>query len=133
MTQQQLRECDQCAKMRADVEVRENGQDECMECWRSSLEHGHMHGIHDDGVEDPADPILDDCPLCPPMAERIRRRAERDARLSREDADADLRFLLNVGIEQPTYTDCQNCGTADHSIAGTFCPCACHTKENANG
>jgi hypothetical protein len=26
---------------------------------------------------------------------------------------------------QPTFTDCRNCGTADHS-RGYFCPCVCH-------
>jgi hypothetical protein len=25
---------------------------------------------------------------------------------------------------QPRYTDCKNCGTADH--AGYACPCGCH-------
>ena len=27
-------------------------------------------------------------------------------------------------IAQPTFTDCENCGSVDHN--GYACPCACH-------
>jgi hypothetical protein len=41
------------------------------------------------------------------------------------------RFLEAVRLSfaawrQPHYTDCRNCGDADHS--GYRCPCACHSK-----
>ena len=34
--------------------------------------------------------------------------------------------------EQPLYTDCDNCGTADHTDR-LSCPCACHSKCVACG
>lgn len=57
--------CDNCGEDRPDVKIRPQGGDAsmCDACWRGALEHGHMHGLHDD-ADDPDLPV-DDCPLCP--------------------------------------------------------------------
>jgi hypothetical protein len=68
-----MRTCEQCGERRDDVTDRPSGMATCYPCWREALRHGHLHGLHTDGEEDPADPELDHCPDCPPVDERIRR------------------------------------------------------------
>jgi hypothetical protein len=34
---------------------------------------------------------------------------------------------MNQRPEQPVYTDCRNCGRADHR--GYACPCVCHERK----
>lgn len=70
--------CDTCGEPSQTIAQRPNGEACCDACWRSALAHGHTHGLHDDGSADPTDPVLDDCPHCPPMPERVRRAALRD-------------------------------------------------------
>lgn len=34
---------------------------------------------------------------------------------------------MTATAPMPTYTDCRNCGSADHTSYA--CPCACHAKR----
>jgi hypothetical protein len=62
-TKARLPVCDNCAEPHPDVRERSNGSAECDRCWRASLEHGHVHGLHTDLDGAPED--VADCPLCP--------------------------------------------------------------------
>lgn len=48
----------------------------------------------------------------------------KDEAQQRANLEQALREIAGEQPDQPTYTDCRNCGTADHN--GYACPCACH-------
>jgi hypothetical protein len=55
--------CDSCGEPDSTIAWRDNGSAECDRCWRSSLEHGHLHGLHQNENGDAV--WIKDCPLCP--------------------------------------------------------------------
>ena len=48
--------CDNCTEADPSTTLRDHGMHECDRCWRESLKHGHLHGMHETPVEG--------CPAC---------------------------------------------------------------------
>lgn len=55
--------CDSCGEVDLTTRDRDNGNRECDACWRSALEHGHLHGLHQN-LDGEAEFVVG-CPLCP--------------------------------------------------------------------
>jgi len=55
--------CDQCGDDQPSTTDRNNGMRECDPCWRESLRHGHLHGMHQD--MDGQREAVPGCPGCP--------------------------------------------------------------------
>lgn len=91
-------ECHNCGDVLVSVRAREDGVPHCDRCWRSALEYGHRHGLHDEKTDLDVPVPVEGCPVCAGL-DPVR--------------DALYTALCQLTVEHGAATKCRALGQVD--------------------